>query len=93
MLVRGGIVLLLVKKMQLLLLHVRIIKDSLVLSCACKWKKKLKMNKREKIVRKRVVNYLGGDFTKSILRVVILRSLLFAVVKIQISRSGILRVI
>jgi len=31
--------------------HVRIIKGSLVLSCACKWKRNLKMNEMEKIVR------------------------------------------
>ena len=31
--------------------HVRIIKGSLVLSCACRWKRNLKINEMEKIVR------------------------------------------
>ena len=72
--------LLLVKKMQLLLLHVHIIKGSLVLSCACKWKKKLKMNKREKIVRETSCQQFGWWFCEVHLRVLILRSPLFAVV-------------
>ena len=45
------------------------------------------MNEMEKIVRKRVVNDLDGDFAKPIFRVVILRSLLFGVLKIQFSPS------
>ena len=65
--------------------HVRIIKGSLVLSCACRWKRNLKMNEMEKIVRKRVVNDLDGNFAKPIFRVVIMRSLLFGVLKIQFS--------
>ena len=45
--------------------HVRIIKGSLVLSCACKWKRNLKMNEMEKIVRETSCQRFGWWFCEA----------------------------